>query len=200
MIIHDPRRATTAPCLRPSFEGPRCARAPHDDGRILVVNERRRQSERFRFGRGKGRRALPRARAQVSPRDLRRPHRPGADGAHARATRSRPAACRRPGSSPACAASARPPPPASSPARSTTRSRAAPMRPTIHMPALGIHCQAIMESRHVDVIEIDGASNNGVDDVRQLNDAVRYAPARRATRSTSSTKCTCSRRRRSTRC
>src|ERR687895_2569511 len=49
--------------------------------------------------------------------------------------------------------------------------------PTIAMPKLGVHCQAIMESRHVDVIEMDAASHNGVDDVRQINDAVRYAPA-----------------------
>ena len=48
--------------------------------------------------------------------------------------------------------------------------------PTIHMPGLGAHCQAIMESRHVDVIEMDAASHNGVDDVRQINDAVRYSP------------------------
>jgi DNA polymerase-3 subunit gamma/tau len=48
--------------------------------------------------------------------------------------------------------------------------------PTIHMPVLGLHDQAIMESRHVDVIEMDAASHNGVDDVRQINDAVRYAP------------------------
>ena len=41
---------------------------------------------------------------------------------------------------------------------------------------LGLHCQAIMESRHIDVIEMDAASHNGVDDVRQINDAVRYAP------------------------
>ena len=38
--------------------------------------------------------------------------------------------------------------------------------PTIKMPALGIHCEAIMESRHLDVIEMDAASHNGVDDVR----------------------------------
>ena len=49
--------------------------------------------------------------------------------------------------------------------------------PTIAMPALGLHCQSIMESRCVDVIEMDAASHNGVDDVRQINDAVRYAPA-----------------------
>jgi DNA polymerase III subunit gamma/tau len=48
--------------------------------------------------------------------------------------------------------------------------------PTIQMPALGVHCQAIMESRHIDVLEMDAASHNGVDDVRQINDAIRYAP------------------------
>src|SRR6202167_4278997 len=48
--------------------------------------------------------------------------------------------------------------------------------PTIKMPVLGVHCQAIMESRHLDVIEMDAASHNGVDDVRAINDAVRYAP------------------------
>jgi len=49
--------------------------------------------------------------------------------------------------------------------------------PTIHMPGLGVHCQAIMESRHMDVLEMDAASHTGVDDVRQINDGVRYAPA-----------------------
>ncbi len=49
--------------------------------------------------------------------------------------------------------------------------------PTIHMPDLGVHCQAIMESRHMDVLEMDAASHTGVDDVRQINDSVRYAPA-----------------------
>jgi DNA polymerase-3 subunit gamma/tau len=48
--------------------------------------------------------------------------------------------------------------------------------PTIQMPGPGLHCQPIMESRHVDVIEMDAASHNGVDDVRQINDAVRYSP------------------------
>ena len=48
--------------------------------------------------------------------------------------------------------------------------------PAIRMPAIGLHCQAIMESRHIDVIEMDAASHNGVDDVRQINDAIRYAP------------------------
>ena len=48
--------------------------------------------------------------------------------------------------------------------------------PTIKMPVIGVHCQAIMDSRHLDVIEMDAASHNGVDDVRAINDAVRYAP------------------------
>ena len=48
--------------------------------------------------------------------------------------------------------------------------------PTVNMPVLGVHCEAIMESRHLDVIEMDAASHNSVDDVRQINDAIRYAP------------------------
>ena len=48
--------------------------------------------------------------------------------------------------------------------------------PTIDMPVMGEHCQAIIESRHIDVLEMDAASHNSVDDVRQINDAVRYAP------------------------
>ena len=48
--------------------------------------------------------------------------------------------------------------------------------PTVQMPNLGVHCQAIMESRHIDVLEMDAASHTGVDDVRQINDSVRYAP------------------------
>jgi DNA polymerase III subunit gamma/tau len=48
--------------------------------------------------------------------------------------------------------------------------------PTIKMPVPGLHCEAIMESRHLDVIEMDAASHNSVDDVRQINEAIRYAP------------------------
>jgi DNA polymerase-3 subunit gamma/tau len=49
--------------------------------------------------------------------------------------------------------------------------------PTIHMPAPGVHCQAIMESRHIDILEMDAASHTGIDDVRQITDGVRYAPS-----------------------
>ena len=48
--------------------------------------------------------------------------------------------------------------------------------PTIVMPELGRHCRAIMESRHMDVLEMDAASHTGVDDVRAIVDSVRYAP------------------------
>ena len=49
--------------------------------------------------------------------------------------------------------------------------------PTIKLPVLGRHCQAIMESRHLDVLEMDAASHTGVGDVRQITDGVNYAPA-----------------------
>ena len=48
--------------------------------------------------------------------------------------------------------------------------------PTVRMPVMGLHCQAIIESRHPDVLEMDAASHNSVEDVRQINDAIRYAP------------------------
>ena len=48
--------------------------------------------------------------------------------------------------------------------------------PTIRMPVMGVHCQSIIESRHPDVLEMDAASHNSVEDVRQINDAIRYAP------------------------
>ena len=47
--------------------------------------------------------------------------------------------------------------------RSTCRARAA--------------LRAIMEGRHVDVLEMDAASRTGVDDIREIIDGVRYAPA-----------------------
>ena len=49
-------------------------------------------------------------------------------------------------------------------------------QPTIHMAGLGIHCQSIMEGRHVDVVEMDAASHTGIDDVREIIAQVRYRP------------------------
>jgi len=48
--------------------------------------------------------------------------------------------------------------------------------PTMYMTGMGEHCAAILESHHVDVIEMDAASRTGVDDVRELIEAVRYRP------------------------
>jgi DNA polymerase-3 subunit gamma/tau len=39
-------------------------------------------------------------------------------------------------------------------------------------------CREIVEGRSVDVIEIDGASNTGVDDVRTLREGARYMPTK----------------------
>ena len=36
-------------------------------------------------------------------------------------------------------------------------------------------CRAVSEGRHIDVIEMDAASHTGIDDVREIIDAVRYA-------------------------
>jgi len=49
-------------------------------------------------------------------------------------------------------------------------------KPSIDMPELGVHCQAIIESRHVDVIEMDAASHTGIDDVREIIENARYRP------------------------
>src|SRR5439155_2088974 len=38
-------------------------------------------------------------------------------------------------------------------------------------------CQEITEGRSMDVLEIDGASNNGVEQVRELRETCKYAPA-----------------------
>ena len=49
-------------------------------------------------------------------------------------------------------------------------------RPSIDMPELGVHCQAIIESRHIDVIEMDPASHSAIDDVREIIENARYRP------------------------
>ncbi|MEO0883201.1 MAG: DNA polymerase III subunit gamma/tau [Pseudomonadota bacterium] len=48
--------------------------------------------------------------------------------------------------------------------------------PSISLDPAGDHCQAIMESRHPDVLELDAASRTGVADMRELLDGVRYSP------------------------
>ncbi|MCB9956892.1 MAG: DNA polymerase III subunit gamma/tau [Caulobacterales bacterium] len=48
--------------------------------------------------------------------------------------------------------------------------------PQIDMAQEGLHCRAIAESRHPDVLEMDAASRTGVGDIRELIEGVRYAP------------------------
>ncbi|RWC94437.1 MAG: DNA polymerase III subunit gamma/tau [Mesorhizobium sp.] len=49
-------------------------------------------------------------------------------------------------------------------------------QPSVDLSIPGEHCQAIMEGRHVDVIEMDAASHTGIDDIRDIIERVRYAP------------------------
>ncbi len=51
-----------------------------------------------------------------------------------------------------------------------------PDRPTVEMDGYGAHCEAIIQSRHPDVVEIDAASNTGVDNVREIIESARYRP------------------------
>jgi DNA polymerase-3 subunit gamma/tau len=49
-------------------------------------------------------------------------------------------------------------------------------KPTFDMPEPGRHCAEIMEGRHPDVIEMDAASNTGVDNMREIIESARYRP------------------------
>lgn len=49
-------------------------------------------------------------------------------------------------------------------------------QPSIDLTTPGEHCPAIMEGRHVDVIEMDAASHTGIDDIREIIEQVRYRP------------------------
>ena len=61
-------------------------------------------------------------------------------------------------------------------ARLIARALNYPPGPSIAMPEMTAQCEAILESRHMDVIEMDAASNTGVDNMREIIDSVRYAP------------------------
>ncbi|MEP1443389.1 MAG: DNA polymerase III subunit gamma/tau, partial [Hyphomicrobiales bacterium] len=49
--------------------------------------------------------------------------------------------------------------------------------PTIEMSEHGAHCDAIINSSHIDVVEMDAASHTGIGDIREIIDAVKYKPA-----------------------
>ena len=48
--------------------------------------------------------------------------------------------------------------------------------PSVDLTTEGYHCRAIIEGRHMDVLELDAASRTKVDEMRELLDGVRYAP------------------------
>ena len=48
--------------------------------------------------------------------------------------------------------------------------------PTLDLSTPGEHCEAIIEGRHVDVLEMDAASNTGINDIREIIDSVKYGP------------------------
>ena len=50
-------------------------------------------------------------------------------------------------------------------------------QPTIDLVQDGEHCQAIVEGRHMDVIEMDAASHTGIDAMRDLIESAQYRPA-----------------------
>ncbi|GGF76946.1 DNA polymerase III subunit gamma/tau [Azorhizobium oxalatiphilum] len=48
--------------------------------------------------------------------------------------------------------------------------------PSLDLSVLGKHCKDIIESRHVDVMEMDAASNTSINDIREIIDGSRYRP------------------------
>ena len=61
-------------------------------------------------------------------------------------------------------------------ARAVNYEDASGRRPSLDLDAEGIHCRAIIEGRHVDVVEMDAASNTGINDIREITDSVKYGP------------------------
>jgi DNA polymerase-3 subunit gamma/tau len=61
-------------------------------------------------------------------------------------------------------------------ARALNYEREGVEKPTFDMPAPGRHCAEIMEGRHPDAIEMDAASNTGVDNMREIIESARYRP------------------------
>ncbi len=49
-------------------------------------------------------------------------------------------------------------------------------RPTVDLTTPGRHCRDIVESRHPDVVEMDAASNTGIDNIREIIESARYKP------------------------
>ncbi|MDQ0503688.1 DNA polymerase III subunit gamma/tau [Xanthobacter agilis] len=52
----------------------------------------------------------------------------------------------------------------------------APGGPSLDLDVPGRHCRDIIESRHVDVMEMDAASNTSINDIREIIESARYRP------------------------
>jgi len=48
--------------------------------------------------------------------------------------------------------------------------------PSVRMTRQGVHCQAISQSRHMDVMEMDAASRTGIDDIREIIEGASFRP------------------------
>ncbi|MEM7748717.1 MAG: DNA polymerase III subunit gamma/tau [Pseudomonadota bacterium] len=49
-------------------------------------------------------------------------------------------------------------------------------KPTVDLVGYGEHCQEIIQSRHPDVLEMDAASNTGIDNIREIIESAKYRP------------------------
>lgn len=61
-------------------------------------------------------------------------------------------------------------------ARALNYSTPQSQQPSTDLSEEGEHCAAIMEGRHVDVMEMDAASRTGIGDIREIIESVRYRP------------------------
>ncbi|MFG1373303.1 DNA polymerase III subunit gamma/tau [Xanthobacter oligotrophicus] len=52
----------------------------------------------------------------------------------------------------------------------------APGGPSLDLSVMGKQCRDIIESRHVDVMEMDAASNTSINDIREIIESARYRP------------------------
>jgi len=52
----------------------------------------------------------------------------------------------------------------------------APGGPSLDLAVMGKQCRDIIESRHVDVMEMDAASNTSINDIREIIESARYRP------------------------
>lgn len=49
-------------------------------------------------------------------------------------------------------------------------------KPTVDFDGYGVHCRDIIKSNHPDILEMDAASNTGIDNIREIIESARYKP------------------------